>query len=1047
MKTYTCLSALLLLLSASHATPLSVKAPRFAAEFESGALTSLKDADGNVFLTGGPLEQTLGIRRVGSDHWAEDDLPEATVGAGEPAAQTFRRFSDLDGASARLEYRIDEADGDLVLSQHCASPEPGVWGLEWNLGHIPLDMNIIIPGRSGIKLDRDAPYDTQTFDYPLAWEAQLVIIEGEGRGFYIWADDAVGRFKRLTVTRHDEGWQLGLATVNYAPFGELTECESVTWRLNTYEGDWRVPAARYREWMVENLRPTRVEDQKPAWVKDIRCVVIMGMDIPLIEDLTKRLDPEQTLLYIPGWRSAGYDRDYPVYDDVFEQFEPFVKRAHELGYRVMPHVNYFGVDPLNELYDQFEPFQCRNAFGTHDKLWWLWTRADPEIKFAYINPAHKPWRDLFVARMKEFCERYEIDALHLDQTLCIFNDNNGPIDGMSMVQGNVAIHEDLRKALPQVALSGEGLNEVTYRHEALAQRHAWGIQHSEGTWTRSMLERAHPIASYLLRPYTIIYGYLGCSAPTNGQLYAAWNEAYQWWGVIPTLKPNRATIDEPEGFSRQFFDEVKVWQEERLDPDIDGEWPAFAAFPYQTADGKRAWRTTDRRLLVGDAEVSRTISDVTEVTLPGTISGWRVYDSERIFGLKPESWYPYVGDARDMDAFHVESLPEGFRASMVLVDDDMAVIRTEQTGGIVADIPGIFRQAVCGSRPVNGDPFEAAGPMMAPDGAMFRPEGSVLHAHPPWKAPGSGVAYALFHVELPAEGDLRFVAEVAMDKGAVAEETDGVTYGVTARAGDQELHAELHNATAKREELVIDLAPFAGREVELELTVHPGPDDSPTFDWARWYEPRIEQALSADADLVVGGAQSWDLALSGTQAAAPRREGATHRVAATFPGAVVLTRGLEALPVELPFDVAAAPLRVSFAGEDGQSLKAPQFAGAVPGDDFTVGGVVKSGLHAHPPDRGMTVANMALAIPDEPAEFHSYVGIRDGSKSEGVVFSLQVNGTEVARRFMLPGEWQELTADLSPWAGKTALVSLVTDSDGTYSFDWAVWGEPVIRAK
>jgi hypothetical protein len=443
------------------AGPVSVQSDRFSAQLERGALTSLRDAQANVFVGGEALEPGLAIRRVGGDHWAQDDAAAATLKGEETVAQTYSQFSDLAGASVRAAYGLDQASGDLIAIQEAKSPEPGVWGVEWEVGYIPLDMNILVPGNSGLRLSADSPGNQWSFEYPIGWEAQLVVIEGKGRGFYIFADDAQGRFKRLTVTRSQRGWQLGLATINYAPFDPLTECNSVAWRVNVYEGDWRVPARRYRDWMATNLRPTPVADQQPAWVKDIRCVVIMGMEITAIEALAKRLDPRQTLLYIPGWRKPGYDRDYPNYSDAVPEWEPFVKRAHELGYRVMPHVNYFGVDPLNELYTQFEPYQVRSPWGNHDKQWWLWERADPVIKFAYINPAHKPFREMFVARMKELCGRYQVDALHLDQTLCLFNDNNGLIDGMSMLQGSLALHRDLREALPNVAISGEGLDEIT----------------------------------------------------------------------------------------------------------------------------------------------------------------------------------------------------------------------------------------------------------------------------------------------------------------------------------------------------------------------------------------------------------------------------------------------------------------------------------------------------------------------------------------------------------------------------------------------------------
>jgi hypothetical protein len=69
--------------------------------------------------------------------------------------------------------------------------------------------------------------------------------------------------------------------------------------------------------------------------------------------------------------------------------------------------------------------------------------------------------------------------------------------------------------------------------------------------------------------------------------------------------------------------------------------------------------------------------------------------------------------------------------------------------------------------------------------------------------------------------------------------------------------------------------------------------------------------------------------------------------------------------------------------------------------------------------------------------------LRDGSKSEGCRFVVQVNGREVASRLLAPAAgWQEIVSDLSAWAGRAIVLSLVTDSEGSFSFDWAAWGEP-----
>jgi hypothetical protein len=1054
------IGAVCLALSAAStwAVPLSVRAPRFSAAFELGTLSRLTDAAGHAYVGGKATPVGLGIRRQGNGYFAETAGGATSLAAGGHARCDFLRFGDLPGATAGGDFEIDGATGDLTLTLHCQAPQKAVEGVQWTLGPVPLDMNVIVPGFDGVKMTAGSPAGSMGFEYPMGWEAQLVIIEGRGRGFYVWADDTEGRYKALHVNRKSDGWWLTFTTWNYAPFDNLDACRSVRWRVNVYEGDWRVPARRYREWAEKNLRPTKVQDQQPAWVKDIRCCVIMGLSLPTLEALTTRLDPKQTLLYLPDWRTAGYDRQYPTYDQVVAEFGPFVKRAHQLGFRVMPHCNYFGCDPLNPLYEKFAKYQVRDPWGNHDLQWWLWTDADPIIKFAYINPAHREWRELLIERMKKLVETYNVDAVHLDQTICIYNDNKGLVDGMSMLQGNIALHRELRAALPNLALSGEGLDEVTYRYESFCQRHAFGLDFVKGTWNRPYLRMAHPISSYLLRPYTIMYGYLGFCGPGDGQLYSAWNENYQHWGIIPTLRPDDAQTKSPTGFSRQFFDEVKLWQQERVDPDFDGPWPDDVFFPYKTARGDRVVRTADERLMWGEREISRTVTDVYETRLPGTIQGWPCYDRERIFGLNPDVWYPYFSNPRDMATFHVERIPAGFRPAAVSLFGGMAAIKTEESDKIVADLPALMNEATSGSAPFDGTPVEVHGPLSGEDGSQFVAQGDQIFAHPPWKATrknpdtgvleagGTGISYARWKIQLPAAGKLWFISDVAMDRGAIGEgKTDGVLYGVTARQGAKKVHAEVLNATADPRPLELDLAPFAGGEVTLELTVDPGPKQDATFDWARWYRPRVEKALSVDGDISIVGGGKWALALSGTLADTPRVEGDTCTVKATFPGTVLL---LAEAPAEarLPVDLAATPFKLAFVDYHGQVLDSPQYASAAPGEGI-VGGVARKGLATHPPNQGQTIAAYPMVLPGQPAEFHCFVGLNEGSKSDGVDFIVEANGVEVSRQRMKPGAWREMSADLTPWAGKPVVVSLVTDSAGPFTFDWARWGEPLLRAK
>lgn len=1041
-----------------------VEAVGMRLRLEAGTITRLVGPDGVVHV-GAAAPAALGALR----HLRGDVTPVGGNGrdaaANVPLAARYERFIGNEPGQLEMTLTADEQSREVVIEQRGAGP-PGLHGIQWGISGVPLDHEIIVPGRSGVKLDRREPGTTFEFAYPIGWEAQFVIVQGKGGGFWVWAEDAEGRYKNLRVWKHRTHWDLAFDTQSNAPFEELTTAESVRWRLGLYEGDWRVPARRYREWAHEAFGLTPLEEQEPAWVRDIRLLVICGMSLEMLEELGRRFDPAQTILYVPSWRRDGYDRNYPDYT-ALPELGSFMERAHELGFRVMLHVNYFGCDPLHELYEQFEPLQARDPF-TKQKLWWTWERADPPIKFAYINPASRAWRELFIERMVELCNSYGVDSLHLDQTLCIWNHAEGLVDGMTMLEGNAALHRELREALPHVALSGEGLNEVTFRHEAFAQRHAWGLSHSEGTWHRPWLERAHPVASFIFRPYTIINGYLGMTSPANEQLYAAWQQAYTNWGLIPTLAwPSLRALQEPEGFSRQLLDEIAFFQEQRVDPDTEGEWPPDTLFPFRTAAGEpvRYERQDGFRLVAGEERrvISATVTGVSELRGPGAIGRWRAYDDTRLFGLNREAWYAYFPhDARDMTAFHIHALPPGLMVEHILTGDDLTAVVTRESDEAWAWIAELLDEARCGYTVFGGEGFEDDGPLTeSPAGASFSAASrSLLRLHPPWKAQrlnpqtgvleavGTGQVYALLTLELPAVppgARLEFRSAVRMDPGAVGEgKTDGVTYIVEAGEGAEALSAQVHNALAEPVPLNLDLTPLAGRRVTLRLAADPGPARSATFDWARWDAARIVVDRADRRVMEIVSPRPWAGVVAGRGEATVRQSGpGRYEVEAVLPGAVYLL-GREPDALTLPSDLTALPFALSFVAETGVQLVAPQYAGGAPGEG-TVGGVTRRGFNAHPPNRGRTLMEFPVLLPPEARRFHASIGLRDGSLSRGCLFIVQVSGEEVARRSILPGGWHDLEADLSPWAGGPVVLSLITDSDGDHGYDWAVWGEPRVE--
>ena len=371
----------------------------------------------------------------------------------------------------------------------------------------------------------------------------------------------------------------------------------------------------------------------------------------------------------------------------------------------------------------------------------------------------------------------------------------------------------------------------------------------------------------------------------------------------------------------------------------------------------------------------------------------------------------------------------------------LAVVRTCAIRTRVAGPAELLPEAACGWRTRSGAATEVRGPMEADNGAGFVVGGGGLMAHPPYRGGAAGgEAFARFRIAVPSAGHPRFASGVGLRQGAVgSNRSDGVTFRVTASAQGRALSNTVHVATAVASPLDLDLSPMAGRTVDLELVVHPGPAGNPSFDWAVWLDPRVEAEAEIRGRFAVGGTQRWAYAI-GPRGAVSLAESAAADAGFSPAGTLFL---LAERPAEmpLPVDLAAAPHEVAVL-VDGVRPGC-RFAGAHP-TERVVGGVKRRGILAHPPNHGTTTVHVPLRLPAAPARFAAHAGITDGSTSDGVVFVVAVNGEDVARRRMLPGAWAPVEADLARWAGREVVLSLTTDSDGAYDCDWAVWGEPRI---
>ena len=578
------------------------------------------------------------------------------------------------GNEIGLVIAVDPNTDDLLISGDCVSESPGVFGIQWGIGNLHLDsLSLILPAYGGHIIDATDAIRYKDFGYPgQEWEAQLAIIQAERGGFYVRGTDDTFQFKELNYKSDTGEFGLGFRTHNQAPWDGLTSATSVTWRLNTYVGDWCVPAQIYRDWMEEAFDPWRLTDM-PAWVDDIGLVVFHsggnGVETGTLKPLAEQVDPTKTLLYVPDWRIDKSSISFPDYTPE-DELGGFVEAAHRLGFRVMLHVNIYNISPDHLLYPEFQEFQYRNPWNGE------LVGVGPERNVP-ISLASSRWRNLLVQRFKTVWEEYNIDAFQLDVSHYVLNDANGLIEGLTSAEGNVLMHLELAEAMPGVVFGGEAFHEVTFFRESFAI-----LTPSEAT--------PHPISMFLFSPYTRLFG--GGVRLVEEPEYHTILNAYEGRGVLPTVSiPGENVLDGP--LTRQMLSVVRQWQDLGLKPDIGCNWGPDILFQYTTRTGEAVihQRKPSGSVLVlpNDGGYER-VFNATRAQTHRSLPHWRGYNETHLIGLDPNRYYLLDNAPRDFSQVRVNALSPDVYISETRVTDQAALFRLESTGSDRQTTVGFF---------------------------------------------------------------------------------------------------------------------------------------------------------------------------------------------------------------------------------------------------------------------------------------------------------------------------------------------------------------------
>ncbi len=979
------------------------------------------------------------LNRDGRSIWTDQaTLTEARKIAPLKAELVFRQGQN----EFRLFIGVDARSGDLLIEQEGTSDTAGVYGIQWGCGNLDArNLDLILPADGGQIINAMSPFTSRSFNYPGSWEVQLAIMQGEQGGFFVRGADATFQFKVLHYEKDIESFALGFETQNQAPFDALTSAKSIIWRLNTYSGDWRVPARDYRDWMERTFKPWRL-DEMPAWVGEIGLVVPYidpRLDIGILEKLAEQVDPAKTLLYLNQWRKDDYDVNYPDYT-AKPEFSSFVEAAHQYGFRVMLHANLVGVSPYHPLYTELQKFQFRDPWDGN-LYGWRWEQTDAPYRHAFINLADSTFRKNLVQQLKNVWEKYSVDAFHLDVSHFVVNDANGLIEGLNAGQGNVLMHEELETAMPGVIFSGEHLHEVTFFRESFAQR--WKLPPD---WDLTRRSAPHPISAFLFSPYTLPYGYLGMPNPDRGpQLYQEYLDAYEIWGVLPTLRLLSVADLEPERMrTQELLSVARTWQQRGFRPDFESDWTPDTLFQYVGEDGEIATLTQTETgatlVLPEDSLGYERFFGVTQVNTQRNIPHWRAYNETTLLGLHPEKSYFLDDTPRDFSQAHINALLDGVSVTESRVTENAALFRLERMDtSHEIDLLSEFHLLKTGIVHKGQElPRQRGASFYKTEVSIAGVRKSAIDAHPPWQGI-SGDTFGEWNLSLPDSPHIRLEFDIGLAEDS--ENSDGVTFIVSIQ-GDEIFRR--HHTEQMWEHIRLDLTSYRGQHIKLRFTINPGPNSDTGWDWARWGEPKII-AEPSDALVKVGFFLP-------------------NEPIKTFPDTVKdKGNGQYSLETKLPAQI----LFLFYPAQQGttpHNLRDAEFIVGLQFDGMfrlgrvynsgnrshgTVGGVQKKTIDAHPPYKGQTLLQFLLSLPQvEEIMFSFSMGLlNENDDSDGVSFAVLVNGQNRFEHFTKVPGWTDAQILLSEYAGETVLLELVTDSGEKNDWDWAHWADLFITAK
>ena len=474
---------------------ISISTRSLSAVIEKGFLISLKNkASGEEYIQGVQVDSSAALELI----YRNDEIVRIdeskfghieTLQISEHRAEIIFHGWDGDGV---VGVAVDQQTGDLLVEPAAYSSRPGVRACRWNIAGIRPDLFLVAPFFQGIKLKLDDSLIRNShWPWPFYWEAGLAILQSRGGGFWVHTRDNRYRYKAIRVGSESETHRLGFDTEAYGPIDHNLSAGGLMWRINVFDGDWKVPAEKYRSWLWNAYDLLAEKRRRSRWIYDVGLALSWCPgDGDILDAVAKNIDPNRVLIHFPNWRTDPYDENYPTYV-ASDEGRRFIRKGQKMGFRMMPHFNAIDMDPSHPMYAYLRDFQYR-GIDRQDLRGWSWYRGRglgvPESNasrlfnrdkkvMVKVHPGLSMWRSILEKNILEAAKDLSLETVFIDVTLVSHNLHNCFVEAKTPTEGMKELISHVAGLGKGLVVGGEGLNEITMQGQSFAQAHLFKSWH------------------------------------------------------------------------------------------------------------------------------------------------------------------------------------------------------------------------------------------------------------------------------------------------------------------------------------------------------------------------------------------------------------------------------------------------------------------------------------------------------------------------------------------------------------------------------------------